>query len=105
MEEEGLCWEILLLHREFGLQTLVLRGSGGWAPGCLAAPSQDSLGTMFMLKITKVSKATNKVSRISIRWAKTSGEKINYFQKNNEKDILALTQQRMNVPLERNYVN
>lgn len=32
-------------------------------------------------------------------------KKINCFQKNNEKDILALTQQKMNVPWERNYVN
>lgn len=28
-EEDSLCWEILLLYREFGLQTLVLEESGG----------------------------------------------------------------------------
>lgn len=29
LEEDSLCWEMLLLYREFCLQTLVLEGSGG----------------------------------------------------------------------------
>lgn len=37
--------------------------------------------SIFMLKITKVSKATNKVSRINIRWAKTLKKKLTAFRK------------------------
>lgn len=61
-----------------------------------------------MLEITKTSKeASNKVPRMNVRWAKTwrGGIFLNCFQRNKEKDILALTQQRVNVLLDRNYVN
>lgn len=60
-----------------------------------------------MLEITKASKeANNKIPRMSVRRAKIENKFFfNGFQGTKEKDALALTQQRVNALLDRNYVN